>query len=74
MANPGLGVLPKLRTGQSRLVAFYPSKVFRSLDLLVKMKPVWSADACGNIVIRLADRPVYQFLKGLMYMLNPSLQ
>ena len=50
MANPGLGVLPKLRTGHSRLFAFYPSKVSQGLNSVVRVKAVWSTDNRQNII------------------------
>jgi hypothetical protein len=67
-------VLPKLQTGELRLVAFYPGKVLRSLDSVVRVKPIWSADNRANIITYLAGGPVYQPLKRLMHILNAGIQ
>jgi len=39
----------------SRPVAFYPSKVSRSLDSVVRVKAIWSTNNRRNIITCLAD-------------------
>jgi hypothetical protein len=49
---------------RSRFVAFNPCKVSRSLDSLVRVKPIWSADSGANILTCLGNGPVYQRLRS----------
>jgi len=55
-------------------LAFYPAKVSRGLDSVVRAKPIFSSDNRANILTCLVDRPVYQPLKRLMHILNTGLQ
>src|SRR5208337_5493601 len=55
-------------------LAFYPAKVSRGLDSVVRVKPIWSSNNRANILTCLVDRPVYQPLKRLMHILNVGLQ
>jgi len=59
--------------GLSTLTIFYPGEI-RRFDSLVGEKTVWSADSRPTIISTIADRPIYQLLKGLVHPFNPGFE